>query len=538
MTKPKSIKGGLVLTDKSLTGFAPVVKMLQSGSARIQVLTANSLQGFMFTLNVNREDSTYRHFRFINGAHKITNFIIKIVVITETVIPLPKFGEIKKSSETETSFLTEAQLQQTVWIRNITGGKREFSPSVANFALFDRVQSLNLLKCLGAKGDRGTIDVIHYLSTITIDLLNLGVLLMPLINNSVGLYTYLHINPDKQNIAYCHTIANVVKLFIIVNVIHWDLHAANAMIDKNGESFLIDFGRASDIREPKNDDYHSDSYLSVEEKEKLYRDAKSFRTRFESMIGSVEITNKSRKSIKRRDSSTENSQKNQFMEEVCRYLTGIERDKSGNKFGDEYRKKGYYQMYWMEKVYNSPDKDDIFQCAYEKLVHDYLTSSVQIKKESINAYMRDLKLFDLYKDVDSYYYDFPPEIVLPSLNSLYKNPSAVVKAKAVSPVKVAPKNAFSSFIFLEHATPGTPVTLEDITLEDSDQDYTHQDYSSGLQVDQRDYSRTSSSSSSTRRPIYRTKITASRYTGSRFTGRGTKKRKSLKRKTRNTKSKK
>jgi hypothetical protein len=122
--------------------------------------------------------------------------------------------------------------------------------------------------------------------------------------------------------------------------------------------------------------------------------------------------------------------------------------------------------------------------------------------------------------------------VLPSLNSLYKNPSAVVQA--VSPVKVAPKNAFSSSIFLEHATPGTPVTLEDITLEDSedlDQDYTHQDYSSGLQVDQRDYSTTTSSS--TRRPVYRTKIT-----GSRFTGRGTKKKSIKKRKTRNIKSKK
>ena len=67
MTNPKSIKGGLLLTKEALelrlTGFAPVLQMLLSGSAQIKLLHANSLQGFMFTLNVDPSDSTYTNFK-------------------------------------------------------------------------------------------------------------------------------------------------------------------------------------------------------------------------------------------------------------------------------------------------------------------------------------------------------------------------------------------------------------------------------------------------------------------------------------------
>jgi hypothetical protein len=289
MTNPKSIKGGLLLTkealDLRLTGFAPFLKMLLSGSAEIKLYTAKSLTGFIFTLNVDESDSVYTNFQRINGGQKITNFIIKIAVIREQKQPLPKFpvdGEkIYKSSETESSFLTEARLQQTIWIRNITGGKPEFSPSVANFALFNEEQSLNLLKCLGAKRDPRIMDVIHYL--LSIHSLKLGVLLMPMIDNSVSLFDYVsnsQISDEQKKTAYCHTIANIVKLFIIVNVVHLDLHSENAMIvSDTQESFLIDFGRVSYIREEI-----SDSYLDADTKSELYGYAKQCNKLFFDML--------------------------------------------------------------------------------------------------------------------------------------------------------------------------------------------------------------------------------------------------------------
>jgi hypothetical protein len=52
----KSLKGGLILTEQSLSfrlsGFAPLLKMLLSSSAEIKLYTANSLTGFIFILNV------------------------------------------------------------------------------------------------------------------------------------------------------------------------------------------------------------------------------------------------------------------------------------------------------------------------------------------------------------------------------------------------------------------------------------------------------------------------------------------------------
>ena len=371
-----------------------------------------------------------------------------------------KFKGVPKSSETESSFLTEARLQQTIWIRNAIGGKPEFTPSVANFALFDQEQSFNVLKCLGEKGDPDTMDVIHYLSRI--NSLKLGVLLMPMINNSVSLYKYVsnsQISDEQKKTAYCHTIANIVKLFIIVNVVHLDLHPENAMIvSDTQESFLIDFGIASNIRKPINGNHAPDSYLDVSEKSKLYDSAKKCRGIFESMMGPLErqkkrnYTNLQEEQQKQEQQEQQQKEKKStFMETVCRSLTDLDKRINGERINGEYKDNGYYQMSWMEQIYSSPDKHEIFLCAYEKLKRDYLTDIVSITKNTINAYIKDGKLIDLSRPKHTYYYEFPeisrslPELNVPSVSALSLAASRTVH-----------QNAFSS-IFENRETPGTYV---------------------------------------------------------------------------------
>ena len=460
----KSIKGGLILIEKykSLPGFAPVLQMLLSGSAQIKLLHAKSLQGFMFTLNVDPSDSTYTNFKK-NTVENITSFIIKIAVIREKKHPLPKFKGAPKSSETESSFLTEADLQQTIWIRNAIGGKPVFTPSVANFALFDHEQSLNVLKCLGA-GDPDTMDVIHYLSRI--NSLKLGVLLMPMINNSVSLYKYVsnsQISDEQKKIAYCHTIANIVKLFILINVVHWDLHPENAMIvSDTQESFLIDFGRASDIKKTDTGDHIPDSYIDVETKTDLYDYAKKCKNTFVSMTGPLErkrnYTNlqeeqQKQKQKQQQEEEEEEKQKSKFMETVCRSLTDLDKFINGERIKGDYKDNGYYQMSWMEQIYSSPDKHDIFLCAYEKLKRDYLTNKVETTIYTIKRYIRDGKLIDLTGQPDSYYYVFPENVAktLPELRESYKTHSSISRTPPLH------QNAFSSSIFEPRATPGTYV---------------------------------------------------------------------------------
>lgn len=461
MTKSsKNFKGGLILTDKSLTGFAPVLHMLLSGSARIQALTVDSLSGFMITLNVDPRDSTYRHFQTIRVPN-ITNFIIKIVVITEKKRPLPKFNGKNKSSETESSFLTEARLQQVVWIRNIIGGKPEFTPSVANFALFDDKQSSNLLKCLGAKGGPDTMDIIHYLSKF--HSWKLGVLLMPMIDNSVTLYNYLHTHPDDndQFIAYSNTIANIVKLFIIVHVIHWDLHSGNAMIVDNDtkKSFLIDFGRASNIKKPIDGNHIPDDYIDAEEKEDLYKLAQYLADEFLSIRKTkrnyTNYTNLQEQEIQKQ------KQKSEFMEDVCRRLGVYDRFINGERIQGDYKEEGLYQMNWIESIYKSPDKDKVFLSAYEKLESDYLTSSVKITIKTINSYIKSGIIFNLDRDASEYYYEFLEDVVksLPELQNETSRESIV----AAPPPVV--QNAFNSSILLEqHATPRTQQESPDAFL--------------------------------------------------------------------------
>lgn len=480
----KSLKGGLILTEQSLSfrlsGFAPLLKMLLSSSAEIKLYTANSLTGFIFILNVeNPNDSMYRHFRRINGGQNITNFIIKIVVIREQKQPLSSFKGIKKSSETESSFLTEARLQQTIWIRNIIGGKPEFSPSVANFALFEQAQSFNLLKCLGAKGDPDIMDVIHYL--LRIDSLKLGVLLMPMIDNSVSLYNYVSNNTqpksdEQKKTAYCHTIANIVKLFIIVNVVQFDLHPENAIIvdDDTEKSFLIDFGRASNIRKSINGVHIADSYLDVKTKTELYDYAKKCKDTFISMTGPLKRQTKRNYTNLQEE---EQQDKILFMENICRTLTGLDSFINGERIQGDYKEKGNYQMSWMEQIYSSPDKDEIFLCAYEKLKRDYLTDSVTITAITIKQYITDGKLINLSKKPDSYYYVFPEDVVesLPELQVVAVPSLASPSLAAPRLAAEAQRNAFSSTILQQYATPGstpgsTPGTYVDPipgTLSDS-----------------------------------------------------------------------
>jgi hypothetical protein len=465
-----NLKGGLILNDKALqlglSGFEPVVKMLLSSGTRINVLTANSLKGFMFTLNVNDNDSTYRHFKFINGGQNITNFIIKIVVITERKHPLPKFNGTDKSSETVSSFLTEARLQQTIWLRNIIGGKPEFTPSIANFALFDKGQSSNLLKCLTAKSeDDDTMNVIRYLSKF--HSWNLGVLLMPMINNSVTLYNYALTHPDDNEqllIAYSNTIANIVKLFIIVHVIHWDLHLENAMIvdDAKEKSFLIDFGSASNIRKPINDDHVPDDYINKEKKGELYKFAQESIEKFLS----IRKTKRNYTNLQEEEKQKEqkDKEKSEFMEDVCRRLGEQDRIINGERLKGEYKAKGLYQMKWIESIYNSPDKDKVFLRAYKQLERDYLTSSVKITIKTINSYIKTGKIFDLDSQEEStYYYEFPEDIVeslpeLPSPRTTLLELQKQLAAQIVEPpiVKNPPRALSRSMDSIYGAQYGTP----------------------------------------------------------------------------------
>ena len=134
------MKGGLILTDTTLTGFTPVIEMIKNG--KITILSNMSKSGIIFKLIVSEENSYYTNFNK-NGA-KIKQFIIKLAIITPLKIMYELMGQTKKT-ETPENFLQEAQIQQDIWIKTNQYGGQEFVPGIANFAFFNKDNSRVLL---------------------------------------------------------------------------------------------------------------------------------------------------------------------------------------------------------------------------------------------------------------------------------------------------------------------------------------------------------------------------------------------------------
>lgn len=353
MTRNINIKGGAKIIPKKgetieeLTGFLPVQKMLNSENAELDLLTYNSLKGFMFTLKVDSEESRYNT---LGDSYlfdtPITNFILKIVVITPlNNIILPKFEGIIKASESKESFFEEAKLQMKIWKNSILNGHTAICPSVANLSIFSETIFLNnptifidsLLDIPGIKKDKkiGAINCLTYLKDFLLDnetiAPTIGVMLMPNIENSFPFYSFIENieNPNvNRDFIISYLSAQVVRLFLICKTIHFDLHEYNSLVKNDNELIIIDFGRASDLTSEKNDEY-----LNINEKTDILLFIKS---KFRELL--VKIY---------RDNSFDNEQnKILFMKSILQYIYNLDKQKNGLMFGN-----GTIQMNgWFKRI--------------------------------------------------------------------------------------------------------------------------------------------------------------------------------------------
>jgi hypothetical protein len=247
--------------------------MIVAPSAELNLLTYSSLKGFMITLNVKPRDSSY--YGGIQGRRKVTSFLLKFAVITpRDNTGLPPYKGVRKSSESQDSFFEEAKLQQYVWVSSVLGNKPEICPPIANFAIFSIDASLELIKTIRGhhRASPEVIEIMSYFKTLldTIPSVQLGLIVMPMIpartltqeiQKIKGTATFSR-NNKTAYIKECYDClaAQVVRLFIEIGVIHFDLHNSNSLIRDVGgsrESIIIDFGRASNILKQSDDDYLS-----------------------------------------------------------------------------------------------------------------------------------------------------------------------------------------------------------------------------------------------------------------------------------------
>ena len=354
-------------------GFTPVYDMINIDRSKLSVLTVDSLKGFMINLIADSTDSKYLNLGKTQFTAPVTDFILKFVIIkgTNDFTPLESYKKVKikstddpthlepdkyvhKSCETQDSFFEETKLQQDIWKRSIIGGRPALCPSVANLSMFDTINSARLMWFLRKKVNREpitTTSVFDFLfNNSKINGRGIGILTMPAITQSTTLFEFSNL-PTNSNFfgiiitnkvklyVISNVFAQIVRLFIEIGVIHFDLHPGNVMVylapDNKIKTLLIDFGRASDIMsdEPdsifhKNEDEDSnDKY--IDEKTKIRANKKYFYNIF---LDNPPI-------------NATGKDKHDYIQHVLAYIAKIELDINNPLY---YRDGKTYQMQWYE----------------------------------------------------------------------------------------------------------------------------------------------------------------------------------------------
>ena len=283
-------KGGGKKKNKEKTGFTPVEDMIKSPDTTFDVLTADSLFGFMVTMEVSRENAEYLG-RSRGGNkldHLITQYLLKISVIDVTrhyLDPIVLDGRgHNKSSESATNFYKEAMLQQRIWLESIVGGKVPVCPDVYNVsyncgnALFRSARpSASSTASFSRREVRKYPQVHDYLvryhdSARSGSSAKIGAIAMEYIPNSRTLYEVMY--PDVEEAfkrkALITAGAQVLRLFLNHAVVHNDLHLGNVLVDETGMSYIIDFGIVVDLSDTTSRYYVRYSPFNLMESRRAY----------------------------------------------------------------------------------------------------------------------------------------------------------------------------------------------------------------------------------------------------------------------------
>jgi serine/threonine protein kinase len=211
---------------------------------------------------------------------------------------------------------------------------------------------------------------------------------MPQVIDCLPFYDFVNTNTNIENkkIAYAMVIAQIIRLFIQLKVMHFDLHSYNALVSENDgtvKTKLIDFGSASNFKE-------TSTYLLDAE-----------RTAW------LKYMNEQENQILTRG-NVHNNEKKEVLENILKEISDLDYKVNLGNFGSQIKGP---QMGWYEGYKNVPvkTKGTILVTAYEMLVK-MMTVDVNkpgITPTTINEYIRNGQFVDFSKGVDEYYVTLP-----------------------------------------------------------------------------------------------------------------------------------
>jgi hypothetical protein len=330
--------------------------MLNSPGSTIEMLTCGSAKGFMFEMTVDP-----RHSEFYNpGRQRITSFIVKLAVTSQQndeelddYVPVNRGGTpVGKSTESEESYFQEAKIQQDVWMSTVAGNRLPISPPIVSFSLFNNQNGKNFLTFLNYKVKRSkSVHTVQYLRRVLQNPdYGIGMIIMSKVLHSDTFENFLVLPRNDRNLfqgvqvtdqvvseVYAKLVSKIVRLYIEVGVIHFDLHLKNALVYLNGSNslnvYIIDYGRASDVK-----DATTNEYLGPAEKRPLYAKSKALHTEV------LKLCHPGKHAPPTPEA------KIKFISDVIDPLRTIEHAKSQQLYGSDTYPYGRYQFDWMEEI--------------------------------------------------------------------------------------------------------------------------------------------------------------------------------------------
>jgi hypothetical protein len=238
-------------TDKQ----AALKNMLRSPGVSLRNLSYTSLNSLVFELTVPASKTEYvnlgKSHRF---TEKVTDFVLKCVIIKSSNTRLRPFKGVNKESSTANEFINEVQLQQQVWTGAVMQKIPPLCPSVADAFILKTATDIFTMERLlrvSARNRPTALEMLIHMFTEIEDsrgATQLGLILMPKAESSMTLYE-LSITPGaRYTEARISAIAQTIRMAIMLDTVHFDLHSNNILVSQTATgttSTIIDFGRAA-----------------------------------------------------------------------------------------------------------------------------------------------------------------------------------------------------------------------------------------------------------------------------------------------------
>ena len=262
-----TFKGGLRQKNPEISSFQAVMNMLNTTGAQIALVSYTSLTGFIFKLEILKDDPQNFEFYGLNEkTHALTVPIHCLIIKFALLSSIDYLPDIQITGDTQgyskecielLKYKIEAKSQQEIFLKTISPSGNPICPSIVDFSYFDKESAktfLNKCKALTTT-DTKAEEVINYIIRVIgiKNYTNLGMITMELADGYIELSKIPNTTIDEQKIKnkmMVYSISQIIILFVKLKIINYDAHTGNILANEiKQKTTLIDFGRIVDFND-------------------------------------------------------------------------------------------------------------------------------------------------------------------------------------------------------------------------------------------------------------------------------------------------